>query len=238
MKHRPRLRASAVSAALVPILLFSACGSDDADNDTDDTASVEPTPTDEPSEEPDETDAPAASGDKPEWARPYDTTGDLLATVEAGDVTVEIHQIGTSTAPKDGMFVDPENNEPILKEGDEVVFVNYVITNNGDAVDLGSSLVGVTARYADWKWAQGMMGATDSALFEEMEVNESGVVPGAFIDPPIYTFGSGETFSWGDNFAYQPGDEITFTVRWTPVDENGDLIHDDRVESDVTTTIK
>lgn len=242
MLLRPRFRATAASAALVPLLLLSACGSDDPDTTADDTSSAEDTApseelTEEPSEEP-ETDTPAASGDKPEWARPFDTTGDVLATAEAGDVTVEIHQIGTAKAPKDGMFVDPENNEPILKEGDEIVFVNYVVTNNGDPIDLGSSLVDVTPRYADWKWMQGMDGATDSGLYEEMEVNQSGIAPGTLADPPIYTFGSGETFSWGDNFAYQKGGEITFTVRYTPVDENGDLVHDDRVEEDVTATIK
>ena len=240
MKFRPRLRATVASAALVPALMLSACGTDDSDNEAEETTSTEDsTPTEEPTEEPTDepTEEPAADGDKPEWARPYDTTGDLLATAEAGDVSVEIHQIGTAQAPKDGRFVDPDNNEPILKEGDEIVFVNYVVTNNGDPIDLGSTLVDVTPRYADWKWMQGMDGATDSALYEEMEVNQSGIQPGTMADPTVYTLGSGQTFSWGDNFAYQPGGEITFTVRYTPVDENGDLVHDDRVEGEVTTNI-
>lgn len=251
LRHK-RLTTVAVSAALVPALLLTACGSDDESNDSTDTtttseSSEETTPeTEPPVEEETETDttevdpedAPEADGDTPEWANPVTTPGELLTTVEAGDVTVEVYQVGTAQAPKDGMFVDPDTNEPILKEGDDIVFVNYVITNNGDPIDLGSSLVDVSPRYADWKWAQGMDSTSDSDLYEAQGVNKPGIKTGTIQDPPIYTFGSGQTFSYGDNFAHQPGGEIEFEVRFTPVDASGDLVHDERTEATGTATIK
>lgn len=251
MLRRKRLSVAAVSAALVPALFLTACGSDDdSDESSESTTTAETTESTESSEPAESSESPADeepttaeepdadAGDQPEWARPAKTPGDLLTTVEAGDLTVEIYQVGTAEAPKDGMFVDPETNEPILKQGDELVFVNYVVTNNGDPIDLGSSLVDVSPRYADWKWAQGMDGSSDSSLFEAQGVNQHGIEPGTLQDPPIYTLGSGQSFTWGDNFAYQKGSEIEFTVTYTPVDSAGDLLHDDRVEATATTTIE
>ncbi|MDT0203398.1 hypothetical protein [Nocardioides sp. AE5] len=241
-------RTTVVAAVLIPLLGLAACGSDDEpdeNNNSSQTTDEAPTPEDEPTEEEsepaeDESSEPAgtASGENPEWAHPVTTPGELLTTIEAGDLTVEVYQVGLAEATKDGMLVDSETKESIMKKGDEIVFVNYVVTNNGDPIDFGSSLVQVNAKYADWNYLGGMPSDSSSDLFEEQGVNKSGVVPGTRTDPPIYTLGSGQTLSFGDNFLYQKGSEVTFEVRYTPVDAEGELIHDERVEAEGTTTIK
>lgn len=251
MKRRTRLSTTAVSAAMVPLLLLVGCGSDDDSNDDSSSSpSSESTPTEEaeapettesaPAETESSTDdgAAASDGSAPAWANPVTTPGDLLTTVELGDIEVEIYQVGNAKAPKDGMFLDPDTNKPILKQGDDLVFVNYVATNNGAPVDLGSSLISVSPRYDDWKWMQGMDGSVDSDLFTQLGVSKSGVAPGAYADPSVYTFGTGQTFSWGESFKYQKGSGIEFDFTMTPVDAQGELLHDDKVEATGSTTIK
>lgn len=223
-------RASVAAVALSTVLAVSACGSDESD----DTASDTPTsaaPTDEASETPE---AAAAEG-QPAWARGLTTPGTKIATVDAGDLTVDVYQVGVTQATKTGNFVDPEKNEPIIAEGDDIVFVNYVITNNGDPIDLGYSLVDVSARYENWPYLQGMDGITDSALFEAQDVLTSGPAPGG--DSDVFTLGTGESFSYGENFRYEKGVKLDVKVGATPVDASGDLIHDEKIEGEGSGTI-
>lgn len=177
-------------------------------------------------------DAPTAEG-QPAWASPVTTPGELITTIEMdNDFVIEVYQVGVAKATKPGQFVDPDTNKPIIAEGDEIVFVNYVITNNGDPVDLGSSLVGIEARYDDWPYVQGMDSVVDSDLFKAQNVNEQGLAPGSFVTPSVYTFGSGEQFSFGENFPYQSGSSLTIDVTVTPVDAEGKLIHDKKVKAE------
>jgi len=39
--------------------------------------------------------------------------------------------VGTAAAASTGSFVDAETNTPLIEVGDEIVFVNYVVTNTG-----------------------------------------------------------------------------------------------------------
>lgn len=205
------------------------------DETADDVADVT-----EPAEETGAEEPAAGSGDytSAPWAVPVTDVGELLTTVEVGDVVVEVFQVGVTQATKTGGFVDPEENEPIIDVGDDIVFVNYVVTNHGDPVDLGSTLVAVTPRYDDWPYGTGMDSITDFELTEEMGVNRTAIAPGTMPDPIIYTLGTGESFSVGDNFHHQPNSPISFAARYTPVDDEGDLVHEERVEAEASATIK
>lgn len=216
-------RTCTAAVATLALLGLAACGSDDEPK-------AESTPSASSSPSAEATESSAATEGAPAWAKPVTTPGEKIATVKAGDVTVDVYQVGTTKATKTGNFVDPKNNKPIIDTGDEIVFVNYVITNNGDPIDLGSSLVDVSARYVDWPYLQGMDGITDNALYEEQDVQTSGVAPGAFAEPSVYTLGKGETFSYGENFRYEKGTKLDVEVTYTPVDAEGELLHDDRVE--------
>lgn len=242
---------AALAVGALALLGLSACSSDgdDAAPTTTEAAAAETTTTEADAtttteaEDDDDTTTTEAGGDTPagdgavaEWAEPYETPGDLLTTMEGEDFTVDVYQVGTAKAPKDGMFVDPDTNEPILKEGDEIVFVNYVFTNTGDeAIPLSFSLVDVTARYADWQWMQGMDSVVDRDLWEEMGVLSTTITPNGSEAPFLWE--PGTTFAAGDNFAYQPGGAITFSATMTPADDEGDLVHDEKQEVEVETKI-
>lgn len=172
----------------------------------------------------------AGTGAQPEWANPVTTPGTSIARINAGDLTVEVFQVGTAAATDTGSFADPTTSQPLIAVGDPLVFVNYVVTNNGAPVDLSASLVTIAATYDNWPWLQGMDGLSDRDLFTAQGVNADGLAAGAFRDPSIYTFGTGQTYSFGESFEYQAGGAISFDVSYTPVDATGDLLHDQRVE--------
>ncbi|MBC9732424.1 hypothetical protein [Nocardioides marmotae] len=235
-------RLAVAGLASFALLGLTACSDDADDEATDEPTSQpsEPAASETPAEEPvaeEEEGETAASGDQPDWAEPLTTPGEKIATIEAGDISIDVHQVGTTKATKTGQFVDPEKNKPIIAEGDEIVFVNYVATNNGEDIDLGSSLVSVEARYDDWPYMQGMDSIVDDTLFEQMEVNDGALAVGAFRDPSVYTLGAGQQISWGENFLYQKGSPITFEVTIVPVDAEGELLHDDRIEGTGTAKI-
>lgn len=222
---------AAVAIASVGLLGLAACSTGaEEPEETEQTTAPEPSASEE-------SQAPAAEG-QPAWANPVTEGGELISTIELdGGVTVEVYQVGTTKATKTGQFVDPDTNEPIIAEGDEIVFVNYVVSNTGDPIDLGSSLVSIDARYDDWPYMQGMDSVVDDALFEEQGVNDDAFAEGSYVDPSVYTLGTGEQYSYGENFPYQANSPITFDVSLTPVDAEGELVHDDRVEAEGTGTI-
>lgn len=175
---------------------------------------------------------------KASWAAPVTTPGEKITTIEVGDITVDVHQVGTTKATKSGSWADPKTNEPIISPGDDIVFVNYVVTNNGAPVDLGSLLVSVDARYEDWPYMQGMDSVTDLDLFEQQDVNDHAIDAKGYQESNIYTLGSGEQFSFGENFPYQANSPIGFKAKFIPVDSQGELLHDDKVEAEGSGTIK
>jgi hypothetical protein len=246
---RPVRTAAHVVVASALLLGLAACGSDGGDapaeseapaaEETTEPATDETEPAEDETEPAEDADADAAAGqgEQPEWANPVTTPGEQIASYKAGDVRVDVYQVSVVPATKTGNFVDPETNEPIIDVGDEIVFVNYVVTNEGDPIDLGSSLVSTEARYDDWPYMQGMDSVTDFDLTDAQGVNRDALAPGAFRDPSVYTFGTGQTYSYGENFRHQAGSPITFETTITPVDAEGELLHDARIEGSGTGTI-
>ena len=105
-------------------------------------------------------------------------------------------------------------------------------------LDLGFSLVSISARYDDWPYLQGMDSVVDFDLFDEVGVNRDPFGPDSYRDPGVYTFGTGERYSFGENFPYQPGSPIGFEVSVTPVDSEGDLLHDEGLDGSGSGTIR
>lgn len=236
LHHHPRSRRAAGAALLAIALLGSACSSDDAEETTASTEEEAPEETTSTTEAEEEESEPAASGDTPEWAKPYETPGELLTTIEGENFEVAVYQVGVTQATKSGGFVDPDTNQPLIAEGDDIVFVNYVITNTSDeAIKLPFNLVSIDATYADWPYMQGMDSISDLTLYEEMKVNNSAFERGSTEAPFIWE--PGTSFSYGDNFKYQAGSPITFEATLTPADDAGELLHDQRKEVAAEATI-
>ncbi|MEP7762488.1 hypothetical protein [Sanguibacter sp. 25GB23B1] len=229
-----------LSIAALTLVGVSACSSDEPEETTttaEETEAPEPEETESEPDEDDEAEAPAGSGSAASWANPVTTPGTLLTTVTSEQFTLDIYQVGVAQATKTGQFVDPDGN-PIITEGSDIVFVNYVVTNtSGGAIPLGASLVDVSARYADWPYMQGMDSVVDSDLFEAQEVNSGAAAAGSYVDPYILPWEADTQFSYGQNFRYQAGSPITFTVTMIPVDDQGDLLHEEKVEVTADTTI-
>ncbi len=228
-----QLTRTLVTVALVGagVLGLAACAAETpADPEAIQTDAVDQT------EETDEA-SPVSVEGQPSWALPATTEGDKIATIEVGGIVVEVYQVAVTQATKTGQFATPEG-DPVIAVGDDIVFVNYVISNTGDSIDLGSSLVLIDARYDDWPYLQGMDSVVDRTLFEQIGVYSSPFGPDSYVDPGIYPLGSGERYSYGQNFPYQPGSPIGFGVSVTPVDADGDLVHDEGLDGEGAGTIK
>lgn len=203
------------------------------------TPTPEPTPESEAPEVVEEETAPETSGDftAASFAKPVTNPGELLDTFSGENFQVDVYQVDTAIAEKTGQFVNPDTNKPIIEIGAEIVFVNYVITNTGsEDIPLTYSLVDVTARYDDWPYMQGMDSVVSSELFGSMQVNDTGL--GLDVGESPFIWEPGTSFSYGQNFLYQSGSPIVFTASLTPADEDGDLVHDEKQEIELATTIK
>lgn len=237
LSHGLFKRIAALSFALALLFGLAACGDDDsdasADTQTSETTESEDQATDEDSADDEDS---GETGEKPDWAKDVTTPGDKLTTIELDDVTVDVYQVDVTEASEPGRYKDPDTDELLIDKGDDIVYVNYVVTNHGDPIQLGSSLVNVTARYDDWKYMQSMSGINDRDQFEEMDVNKRGI--DETNDPAVYTLDTDETYSFGANFMYKKGTGIKFEAEYNPVDDNGDRVDDGKVEGEAETEIK
>lgn len=236
MRHARSVRRSVAALACVGLLSLTAC-SGDSEPEAKQGGSSEAPAGDAAEDAAEEPEATPAEG-QPDWAYPLATAGELISTFEVGDITVEVHQVGTGTADRDGTFVDAETKEPLLAEGDEIVFVNYVVTNNGDPIDLGPSLVKITPRYDDWTQLIGMEGVFDVEQFDDLGVNIGALGPDGYREPAVYTFDTGEAYSYAQNFIYQKDSPITFTAEAVPVDAKGEMLVRKRLDGSGTGTIR
>lgn len=240
---RPARTAARLTVAAALALGLTACTVAVDGGDAPKTSAPEETTTEEsaPAEDAEETDDAAAEtgsdGELPDWANPVATPGEQISTFNVGDVRVDVYQVGVTQASKDGLFVDPDTNQPLIAAGDDIVFINYVITNEGDPIDLGSSLVSIDERYDDWPYMQGMDTIVDDALYEAQGVHDDAMHNQAYREPSVYPFATGQSYSYATNFRYQSGSPITFDAVITPVDAEGELLHDERIEGEGTGTI-
>lgn len=219
----------------------AASGSDSANDAGDSTASDdESAPSENDGEAGDETDDSDSSsdetGESPGWAKEVTKPGKKLDSMKLGDVTITVYQVDTGKAPKDSMLVDKESKKPLLQKGDPVVFLNYVVTNHGDPIKLGSSLVDVKAKYPDWKYLSGMPTVSDNDLMEKKNINDRAI--DQVKDPTVYPLKNGETISFGVAFKYKKNKPVELEASYVPVDPKGDLIHDDKVENKAKIQLK
>lgn len=250
MKITSQRFAAGTGAAVLALVALTACGDDDSsetptpeatteeapveEETTEEAPAEEETTEEEASEEEPAEEEPVAGGSgdytEAEWARPVTTEGELVATAEFdGGLSVDVYQVDVVSATRDSMWVDPESEEPIIAEGDDIVYFNYVFRNDGDPIDLGFSLVNVRAEYDDWPYMGGMSGLSDTAQFEQLGLNTLAIETGRS-DQDVFTVGTGEWFAQAANYGYQPGSTIEFRFDYTPLDEAGERISEEAQE--------
>lgn len=202
---------------------------------------AEPETTDEPTEEPgdDAAEGGAGGGDgsSPDWAAAVNTDGELLTTAEVGDLEVEIYQVDVVQSADDSITVDADTEEPLIAAGDDIVYINFVVTNTSDApVDLGLGLVSTSAKYDDWAYLGGMPSVTDREQIEGLGLTNDGFAEG-FANEAPYELGAGQSFNVATNFLYEQGGNVTFDIDYDQFDENGDRISDSGGEVEVEATL-
>ncbi|MGO1173273.1 MAG: hypothetical protein ACTHXO_10700 [Actinomycetaceae bacterium] len=177
----------------------------------------------------------AGAGSAAPWANEVTEDGELLGTIEAGDVTVDVYQVGTGQATRSSIWADPDTEEPIVSEGDEVLILNYVVTNNGDPITLTYGLVEAGFGYDTWPYMQ-QPSVADSDLLEENGVNDNGVNSDS-LGEDAYVLGSGEQYSVGEVMLYQPGEAFTIEVSYEPRDDAGERLGEE-FEGELTGTVE
>lgn len=260
MRSTTRRMTTPVAIAAVSFLALAACSSDD-EGDIAPPAAEAPAPEEAPEEEaPSEAESPseeaptedaetaetetedtdsdgdtgASEGGAPDWANPVTTVGESLGTFEVGDLTVEAFEVAVDQATRSSIWADPDTEEPIVAEGDDVVVLNYVVTNNGDPVNLTYGLVDIGLHYDTWPFMQ-QPSVADHTLLENHGVNDN-AVNGDSISNDIFTLGTGEQFSIGQVMLHQPGEAYTIEADFAPRDEAGERLGD-TFEGELTGTM-
>lgn len=234
------MKKSLYSAAVVTALSLTllGCSAAETPEKPENTTATEQQ-TEAPETEAPETPAaeePAAAGDMPEWAEGSLDVGEKVGEISLDSWKVELFQVGTATTDKDSMFVDKESGENLLPKGSEVVYVNFVFTNTSDApINLGASIGSPQLQSSTWKYLGGQPSFSDRDAYEALKISDDAKQTG--FDKP-YVVAPGQSFAQATNIAYVPGDKVTAEVRLTPIDDEGDLLHDDKQEGETEITIK
>lgn len=245
------MRKISLASIAVAALVLSACGGDDpetpetpapettasvpADEPTaDETEDIGTDETEEPTDvETDDTEEPPTGDGEfspAPWAAPINEVGDHLGTVTAGDLEFQVYQVGTDVASKDSILVDAETEEPLVKEGDDVVILNYIVTNTGsEAHNLTISLADVGVEYEDWPYLGGQATVTDNDMLESYGVSSRPFGESGTED--VYTLGAGESYNYAEIIEYRPDVQLVADIEWQPRDDEGERI-DERYEGE------
>lgn len=209
-----------IAVSSVAVLGLAACSSEEeAPEPTQEQETEAP---EETTEAPETEEPEAGDGTAAPWANPVTTEGELLGTIEAGDVTVDVYLVAQDSSTRDSIWADPDTEEPIVQEGDDVLVLNYVVTNNGDPLNLSYGLVDVSFKYDNWPFMQ-QPSVADTDVLESNGVNDNGVAePGE----DVYTLGTGESYSVGEVMLYQAGESYTVEVEVAVRDDAGERTGD------------
>ncbi|WP_091464585.1 hypothetical protein [Paenarthrobacter nitroguajacolicus] len=170
------------------------------------------------------------------WALPISEAGDKLGSLKGDSFSVDIYQVATDVASKDSMFVDKETKENLLKKGDPVVYLNYVVTNTSSAdIPLSHSLITPSAKYTDWKYMGGMPSDSSSDGYKKHGLSSSGT---KLKEEAPFVLKPGESFNIAENFAYTAGKETEIEATMTPAAADGKLDHDKKEKAETTVTLK
>ena len=160
------------------------------------------------------------------WARGVTAPGELLGSVTSSRVgyQIDFYQVGVRQATKASTLVDKETFQPLINIGDEIVYVNWIVTNISEApIVLNEDLINVHVSYADS--ATGDLAATsEPEVFRELNINENAIDEEkavGLVTNHRYILEPGRSYSMGTNFKHEAGGKATFSITSSPVDEQG-----------------
>ena len=161
-----------------------------------------------------------------DWAYGVTAPGELLGSVTSSRVgyQIDFYQVGVRQAAKASTLVDKESFQPLINVGDEIVYVNWIVTNVSQApIVLNEDLINVHVSYADS--ATGDLAATsEPEVFRELNINENAIDEDkavGLVTNHRYILEPGHSYSMGTNFKHEAGGKATFSITSSPVDEQG-----------------
>lgn len=149
----------------------------------------------------------------PDWAYEFETPGDLVLTAEIGQLEVDLYQVVVRQSDK---RMESVGGDVIIDIGQDMVYVNYVVTNLGDPLDLDAGLVSANIEYDD---------ASSSLPFAEVApdpevIAEFGLHTSASdISQEYqeeYRIETGEQFAFASAARYEPGNPFELSLRYMP----------------------
>jgi hypothetical protein len=226
-----------VAASTLVLFGAAACGSE-TEPDTNGTADTQQTD-EEPDDAEEVDEAPAGEAGPAPWAVPFSEEGSVIATFEAGDLSIEVYQVATVEADRDGNWAAPGTDEPMVKEGDELVYLNFVVTNNGAPLTFGSSgLKAIDATYDDWEYVGGMRGTSSTAQYRELELDANGYDRSGADEDGNYLLGTGQSYNFAVNFPYENGANVNFSAEFVPNDADGNRDRDAMITGEGAGTLE
>jgi hypothetical protein len=226
---RQLVKLPALTAALACLLAVTACTPDKA---------PEPAPAKESVQErPEVTEQTVvSSGNVPAWASGSVDVGTSIGNSSTDSWSIEAFQVeDLGTSSKDSMFVDPDTLQNVLPEGSPVVYVNFVYTNTSDETIMVPLSFGTPdLRSEFWKYGQGQPGDSRLEEYEARGVSDRLVKLEASKDVYWFAVEPGQSISRAVNIKHEPGSarvRITFTPA---LNDEGDLDHANKEETDFT----
>jgi hypothetical protein len=154
-----------------------------------------------------------------------------LATVQAGALSVQLFDGGRGTASEDLFY---SNGTQAMTLGEPLVYLAWTATNTSDQpVVLGSSALMVDVSHL------GSQTVPDypSSGYHAVGLESGSMSSTEYHEDNRYVLAPGESFTSATNFPLDDGGTWDLTLRWTPVDDAGDLVHDQAVRVETTVQI-
>lgn len=161
-------------------------------------------------EKSDVTASETTAGDTADWARPVSGSGEKIMTLEGNPFNVDVYLSDVVKAPADSS--DSGGGSPLVREGDDVMLVNLVVTNTGDDTELSSLRPTMNARYPGLKnHSTGSWKSADDVL-DLLDEHGLYLTPNKDGHEGPYRFAHGESYAYGNMLRYVEGKKLALSV--------------------------
>lgn len=152
----------------------------------------------------------ATAGRAADWARPISDRGEKIMTLDGNPFSVDVYLSDVVTAPADSS--DSGAGSPLVRRGDDVMLLNFVVTNTGADTELTSLRPTINARYPDLKnHASGTWSGTDDVR-ELLDDHGLHLTPNKDGHEGPYRFAHGESYAYGNMLRYVEGEKLALSV--------------------------
>lgn len=161
------------------------------------------------------------------WATPVEPQGEWVTSLANDDVRVDVYFIGIEAAPEESSW-QGSGDEALFGAGDDVLVLQYVLTNVSDAdIDVSNGDGRPGLNYEGNDYINVPQESRQNALLESAGVPTSTLDFEQF-DPAnghVQVLGTGESVSAGAVFWHPEGEELTFSYELPKLTADGEFDH-------------